>query len=56
MKKLLNIFFYFLLTPLVFGQNPEPKKVTSLFFPEDETLENVTPALQKRKVLQIMKK
>jgi hypothetical protein len=49
MKKLLNIFFYFLLTPLVFGQNPEPKKVTSLFFPEDETLENVTPALQKKK-------
>lgn len=49
MKKILNIFFYFLLIPLVFGQNPEPKKVTSLFFPEDETIENVTPALLKKK-------
>ena len=49
MKKILNIFFYFLLIPLVFVQNPEPKKVTSLFFPEDETIENVTPALLKKK-------
>lgn len=49
MKKILNIFLYFLIAPLIFAQNPEPKKVTSLFFPDDETLENVTPALQKKK-------
>ncbi len=49
MKKILNFWLYFLMIPLVLGQNPEPKKVTSLYFPEDETIENVTPALQKKK-------
>lgn len=29
--------------------NPEPKKVTQQFFPENESIENVTPALQKKK-------
>lgn len=29
--------------------NPEPKKVTQQFFPENEIIENVTPALQKKR-------
>lgn len=29
--------------------NPEPKKVTTLFFPDNEAIENVTPALQKKR-------
>ncbi len=49
MKKIVNIFLYFFLIPLVLGQNPEPKKITSLYFPDDETIENVTPALKKKK-------
>lgn len=29
--------------------NPEPKKVTQQFFPENETIENITPALLKKR-------
>ncbi|MEW4922202.1 M14 family metallocarboxypeptidase [Algibacter sp. 2305UL17-15] len=35
---------------LVFGQpNPQSKKITKTFFPDHEQIENVTPALQKKK-------
>ncbi|MGF1555993.1 MAG: M14 family zinc carboxypeptidase [Paucihalobacter sp.] len=29
--------------------NPEPKKITEQFFPENETIEDLTPALQKKR-------
>lgn len=48
-KKILNIFTYFITIQFVLAQNPEPKKVTALYFPEDEALENGTPALLKKK-------
>lgn len=50
MKLFTNILFSFFTFFSVLAQfNPEPKKVTELFFPENETIENVTPALLKKK-------
>lgn len=49
-KNILYIVVLILSLNTVFAQlNPEPKKVTKLFFPEDESIENVTPALQKKR-------
>jgi len=31
--------------------NPEPKKVTDMYFPDVESIQNVTPALKKKKGL-----
>lgn len=34
--------------------NPQSKKITERYFPDADSIENVTPALQKREVIQIM--
>ena len=42
-------FVFFSSLELCAQLNPEPKKVTQLFFPDNESIENVTPALQKKR-------
>lgn len=51
MKLLTTIsLLFFILLKTSFAQlNPEPRKVTQKFFPENESIENVTPALQKNR-------
>ena len=50
MKYKLIFIFAFFCSAYAFAQlNPQSKKITQLFFPEFEALENVTPALQKKK-------
>lgn len=50
MKTIIYIFTCLVCCNTVVSQpNPEPKKVAELFFPDDETLEEVTPAFQKKK-------
>ena len=47
--KLIFILTFFC-SAIAFAQlNPQSKKVTKAFFPEYEALENITPALQKKK-------
>ncbi|TPV34047.1 peptidase [Paucihalobacter ruber] len=50
----MKVYFYILVILFSFLElsaqlNPEPKKVTQLFFPDNESIENVTPALQKKR-------
>lgn len=47
--KLIFIFAFFCSANAFAQLNPQSKKITKLFFPEYEALENVTPALQKKK-------
>ncbi len=50
MKNFIYTITALLTVNIAFAQlNPEPKKVTKLFFPEDESVENVTPALKKKR-------
>lgn len=50
MKTFLHILVCLLCFTEAMAQfSPEPKKVTQLYFPDDETLEEVTPAFQKKK-------
>jgi hypothetical protein len=48
--KNIYILFFFLIASSVFSQmNPQSKKITAKFFPENETILKTTPALQKKR-------
>lgn len=50
MKHLIYILFLFFSLASVEAQvSPQPKKITKLFFPEVDSLQNHTPALQKKR-------
>ena len=49
MKKIIFIFFLSISANAFAQISPQSKKITNTFFPEYEQLENITPALQKKK-------
>ena len=48
-KKQLIITFLFYTTFMLGQLNPQSKKITEKFFPDAEFIEDITPALQKKK-------
>ena len=48
-KKQLIITFLFYTTFMLGQLNPQSKKITEKFFPDAEFIEEITPALQKKK-------
>jgi len=49
MKRILIIITLFISTLLVGQISPQSKKITKKFFPDSESIENTTPALQKKR-------
>ena len=49
MKIFSSLILFIFCVNISFGQNPQPKKITKKFFPDVDTLQNVTPALQKKR-------
>ena len=48
-KKFIFIYIFIFSSHLWSQISPQSKKVTSLFFPDYEELENITPGLKKKK-------